>query len=123
MRMLQQGVLTLGIVLGGAAFASPGYAQDFDVGPRGYQVERYERDFDRGPGWDNRGPGWENRGGRGAIGRWEAISAARGAGLVDIEEVSRRGPHWVIEGSDRRGRDLTVTIHGWNGRVLNVRRY
>ncbi len=114
MRSLQYVVLSAVLVLGSASFASSGHAQSIEFDRGGVRVNPQERDYDRGYGWERDS---------GAIGRWDAIRAARSVGLVDVEGVSRSGPHWDIEGSDRRGRDMRVTVHGRNGRVIDIDRY
>jgi hypothetical protein len=114
MRSLRYFVVAAAVVLGSVSLGTPSQAQSIEVGPGGLRVSPYDRGYDRGYDWDR---------GRGAISRWDAIRAARNVGLIDVDEASRRGPHWVIEGSDRRGRDMRVTVHGWNGRVIDIDRY
>jgi hypothetical protein len=84
----------------GVALAVPAAAQGIQIGPGGVRVD---------PGIDG-------------VGRREAVRIARSEGLTDVDDVSRRGPRWFVEGSDRRGRDLTVVVDGRSGDVIDVRR-
>lgn len=51
----------------------------------------------------------------------QAVQIARGYGMVEVEEVERDDGGWEIEGRDRRGRQVEVTINR-DGRVTNVDR-
>jgi len=62
--------------------------------------------------------------GRGAgpqISEAQAVRIARGYGMVRVTEVERDDGGWEIEGRDRRGREVTVTINRL-GRVTKVER-
>jgi hypothetical protein len=79
--------------------------------------------------WDNGGdyaPGYDRGYQRGAydqgIGPREARRIARAAGMVQAWGVDRRGPVWVVEGSDRRGRALRVVVSARSGDIVNVDR-
>ena len=99
--------LIAGAVLGAGLglAAAPSSAQDIRIGPGGVQV----------------GPGF--RGDRGGdLSRGEAIRIARREGLVDVDDVGRRGPRLIVRGSDRRGDDITVVVDSRSGEVIDVRR-
>lgn len=51
----------------------------------------------------------------------QAVQIARGYGIVEVEEVERDDGGWEIEGRDRRGRNVEVTVNR-DGRVTNVDR-
>lgn len=72
---------------------------------------------DRGPGYGAYGR-YDDRG----IGPRQARRIARSVGLVDTYGVDRRGPVWVVEGADRRGRGLRVVISARSGDIVNVDR-
>ncbi len=73
--------------------------------------------------WDNGpGRGAYDRGAERSIGPREARRIARSAGMADTYGVDRRGPVWVVEGADRRGRGLRVTISARSGDIVNVDR-
>lgn len=78
-------------------------AQGIRIGPGGVQVD----------------PGF----GGNTVDRGEAVGIARRRGLVDVDRVSREGRRWVVEGSDRRGRDMEVEVDSRTGEVLSARRY
>ncbi len=58
---------------------------------------------------------------RGAVSREQAMEIARGYGIVRFEEVERDDGGWEIEGTDRRGREVEITINR-QGRVTSVQR-
>ncbi|MDP2356434.1 MAG: PepSY domain-containing protein [Beijerinckiaceae bacterium] len=100
-------ILTLAASLCCAGVA-PAAAQGVEFGPGGVRIDpgfRTERGYDRE-----------------MIGRGEAIRAARRAGLIDVEVAIQRGRTWQIEGSDRRGNEISVTVHARTGEVINVER-
>lgn len=127
MRTLRCLALAVAATLGAMNLAPSVHAQSVEIGPGGLRIDPYDRGYDRGyyPGYewdrDDRGRGWDRD--RRGTSRWEAIRAARLVGLIDVDGISRRGPHWVIEGSDRRGRDMRVTVHWRHGRVIDIDRY
>jgi len=55
--------------------------------------------------------------------RQGAVRAARSEGLDRIEEISTRGPHWVLKGFDRDRQDMTVVVDGRTNDVVAVRHY
>ena len=71
-----------------------------------------------GPGGVEIDPGF----GESEVSRREAIRIARSRGLADVESVSRQGRRWVVEGADRRGRDMEVVIHARTGEILDIQR-
>ena len=99
-QLLAAGVLATGLGLA----AAPALAQGISIGPGGVRVDdgRRDRDLD--------------------LSRGEAIRIARREGLVDVDNVDRRGPRLVVRGSDRRGDDLTVVVDSRSGDVVDVRR-
>lgn len=58
---------------------------------------------------------------RGAVTREQAIRIAQGYGIVRFEEVEADDGGWEIEGRDRQGRQVEVTINR-QGRVTSVER-
>ena len=58
---------------------------------------------------------------RGAVTRERAIEIARGYGVVRVEQVEQDDGGWEIEGRDRRGREVEITINR-QGRVTSVER-
>ena len=71
-----------------------------------------------GPGGVEIDPGF----GDSEVGRRDAIRIARSRGLADVESVYRQGRRWVVEGVDRRGRDMEVVIHARTGEILDIQR-
>ncbi len=51
----------------------------------------------------------------------QAVQIARGYGMVEIEEIERDDGGWEIEGRDRRGREVEISINR-DGRVTRVER-
>ena len=75
--------------------------------------------------WDNGGdyePGYQRGAYDQGIGPREARRIARSAGIVETFGVDRRGPVWIVEGADRRGRALRVTVSARSGDIVNVDR-
>lgn len=87
--------------------AAPAAAQDIRIGPGGVRVDPGYRDRDRGD-LD--------------LTRRDAIRIARRSGLVDVDDVDRRGPRFIVRGQDRRGDDITVVVDSRSGDVIDVRR-
>ena len=85
--------------------AAPATAQGIQIGPGGVRVD----------------PGYR-RGGDADLSRGEAVRIARREGLVDVDDVGRRGSRFVVRGSDRRGDEITVVVDGRSGDVVDVRR-
>lgn len=63
----------------------------------------------------------DDRNVRSRVGEAEAVRIARGYGMVRVTEVERDDGGWEIEGRDRRGREVKVTINRL-GRVTKVER-
>jgi hypothetical protein len=97
-------VSSLGLVSG------PSLAQGLSIGPGGVRVDPGYRRDDRGYRGDD------------DISRGDAVRIARRAGLVDLDNVGRRGPRFVVRGSDRRGDDITVIVDSRTGDVIDVAR-
>lgn len=112
MRSLHLSLMASALLVGLAS--APAFAQSLEFGRGGVRIDPGYRYYD-----DRRDFGRREFDG---IGRREAIRAARGAGLVEIEEVYQTGRVWRVEGVDRRGRDRTVVVHGRTGEVLSVTR-
>ncbi len=51
----------------------------------------------------------------------QAVQIARGYGMIEIEEIERDDGGWEIEGRDRRGREVEISINR-DGRVTRVER-
>mgnify|MGYP002779350642 CR=1 FL=1 len=83
----------------------PGHAQGIEIGPGGIRVD---------PGFDRSVPR--------EVDRRDAIRIARGLGMSEVDSVSRIPGRWRIEGVDRRGRDMGVTISRRTGEVIDVDR-
>ena len=95
-----------GLILAASlGLAVPAGAQDIRIGPGGVRV---------GPDYRDRGDIDLNRG--------DAVRIARRNGLVDVDVVDRRGPRFVVRGSDQRGDDITVVVDSRSGDVIDVRR-
>jgi hypothetical protein len=61
------------------------------------------------------------RGGALRVSEAQAVRIARGYGMVRVTEVERDDGGWEVEGRDRRGREVKVTINRL-GRVTKVER-
>jgi hypothetical protein len=83
-----------------AGTTAPAVAQGIEIGSGGVHVET----------------------GRDRVSRGEAVGIARREGLRDVDDVSRRGPLWRIEGQDRRGSEMTVAVDARTGEVRRVSR-
>jgi hypothetical protein len=97
------------IVLGVAGISAPALSQGIEFGPNGVRLN------------DGRDNGRYNRDDDDGITQREAIRIARSEGLRDVDNVSERRRSFRVEGSDRRGRDITVDVDKFNGNVLSVR--
>ncbi len=96
---------------------SGAYAQTLEIGPGGVRVDPAPRDDRRGPSRDDRrGPAP-----RAEVTQGEATRIARRQGMVEVEAVTAAGPRWRVEGTDRRGREMRVTIDRRTGEVLQAR--
>ncbi len=117
-------ILTATAVLAAGLFAAGGaMAQGVIIDEGGVRVVPQTREVPPPGGWQrgpDRGPdyGADDRG----IGPREARRIARDAGLVSAYGVDRRGPVWVVDGADRRGRAIRVTISARSGDIVNVDR-
>ncbi len=118
-------MLTASAVLAAGLFAAGGaMAQSVMIDQNGVQIVPQGREVAPPQGrWDNgpgRGPdqGAYDRG----IGPREARRIARDVGLVNAYGVDRHGPVWVVDGADRRGRGIRVTISARSGDIVNVDR-
>ena len=58
---------------------------------------------------------------RGTVTREQAIRIAQGYGIVRFEELEQDDGGWEIEGRDRQGREVEITINR-QGRVTSVER-
>jgi hypothetical protein len=63
----------------------------------------------------------DDRNVRSRVSEAQAVRIARGYGMVRVTEVERDDGGWEIEGRDRRGREVKVTINRL-GRVTKVER-
>jgi hypothetical protein len=92
------------------AAGGPALAQGIEFGPGGVRIDRGED-----------GGRYRDRGD--VVSRGEAIRIARDEGLRDVDDVSRRGWRWIVDGNDRRGRDIRVTVDARSGNVIDVERF
>ena len=97
-----------------AALASPAAAQGITIGPDGIQVEE-----PRGKS-DNRRDDSRRGGDSREITEREAIRIAKGEGLRDVDDISRTRSTYTLDGTDRRGRDITVVIDRRSGEVISA---
>ena len=100
--LLAAGVLMTGIGLSAGSVS----AQGISIGPGGVRVD----------------PDGRGRRGNDDLSRGDAVRIARREGLVDVDNVDRRGPRLIIRGSDRRGDDISVVVDSRSGDVIDVRR-
>ncbi|GBU17069.1 MULTISPECIES: PepSY domain-containing protein [Methylobacterium] len=103
---MRKTILAAVLAAAGAAAAMPAAAQGISIGPGGVRVD----------------PGYRGDRGDADLTRGDAVRIARREGLVDVDNVGRRGPRFVVEGSDRRGNDITVVVDSRSGEVIDVRR-
>jgi uncharacterized membrane protein YkoI len=84
------------------------FAQSIQLGPDGVRIiepdQRDRRDRDR----------------RYEISERQAVRIARAEGVRTVDEVRRTRSRYVIEGLDRRGRDIEVSVDRRTGDVLSV---
>lgn len=94
------------------AVAMPAFAQGIEIGRGGVRVvpDRPPPDYER-----------RDRRDRDFIGRRAAIRIARSEGLRDVDNVHEGRHSYVVDGTDRRGRDISVRIDAFTGQVLSVR--
>lgn len=89
---------------------APAFAQGIEFGPGGVRIDR----GDEGGRYRDRAD---------FVSRGEAVRIARDEGLRDVDDVSRRGWRWIVDGNDRRGRDIRVTVDARSGNVIDVERF
>jgi uncharacterized membrane protein YkoI len=104
-----------------ATLVSPAAAQGITIGPNGIQVEELRgnsRDGDDAvvDRRDDNRRGGDSR----EITEREAIRIAKGEGLRDVDDISRTRSTYTLDGSDRRGRDITVVIDRRSGEVISA---
>lgn len=110
-----------------SCLAAPASAQQLLIGPNGVTVveprdnPRFERGPDRRDDRRDRGPDRRDRRDRSELSEREAVRIARREGVRDVDRVSSRRSTYRVEGIDRRGRDIEVTIDRRSGDVLSVR--
>ena len=97
-----------------AALVAPAAAQGITIGPDGIQVEE-----PRGNS-NNRRDDSRRDGDIREITEREAIRIAKGEGLRDVEDISRTRATYTLDGTDRRGRDITVVIDRRSGEVISA---
>ena len=115
-------ILTASAMLAAGLFAAGGaLAQGVIIDQNGLRVVPESREVPPPPGRWDRGPDY-GAPQQGGIGPRDARRIARSAGVVDTYGVDRRGPVWVVVGSDRRGRDIRVTISARSGDIMDVDR-
>lgn len=91
-----------------ALTASPQtFAQSIEIGPDGLKLKQP----------DSTGEAETTR--RGIDDR-EAVRIARHEGLRQVDSVRRRGSAYIVEGADRRGNDMRVSIDRRSGEVISV---
>jgi len=104
------------VIIGAAALMTltavpPTFAQSIQLGPNGVRLVEPER-MDRR---DRR-----DRDSRDEIGERQAVRIARSEGVRTVDEVRRTRSRYVIEGVDRRGNDIEVSVDRRTGDVLSV---
>jgi hypothetical protein len=91
-----------------AVTASPQtFAQSLEIGPDGLRLHETDRRSE---------PDTVRRG----ISDREAVRIARHEGLRQVENVRRRGSAYVVDGMDRRGNDMRVSVDRRTGEVISV---
>lgn len=86
--------------------APQAFAQSIQIGPDGVRLQepQPERDYRRFSDISER----------------EAVRIARSEGLRDVDDVRRTRSRFVVEGIDRRGNDMRVSVDRRTGDVLSV---
>lgn len=107
--MLKKFVITGAAVLMGLTAVPQTFAQSLQIGPGGVRLvepERRER-------MDRRREVRE-------IDERQAVRIARSEGVRSVDEVKRTRSRYVIEGLDRRGNDIEVSVDRRTGEVISV---
>jgi len=86
------------------------FAQSIQLGPDGVRIVEPDR-MDRRDRRDRD---------RREISERQAVRIARAEGVRTVDEVKRTRSRYVIEGLDRRGRDIEVSVDRRTGDVLSV---
>lgn len=87
------------------------FAQSIELGPNGVRLVEPER-------MDRRDRRERDR--RDEIGERQAIRIAKSEGVRTVDEVRKTRSRYVVEGLDRRGNDIEVSIDRRNGDVISV---
>lgn len=94
------------------AVAAPAAAQGISIGPNGVRVED-PRDTQRSDRNDRRASS--------EVTEREAVRSAKREGVREVEDVRRTKSSYKVEGTDRSGDDIAVTVDRQTGDVLSVR--
>ncbi|UXN62189.1 PepSY domain-containing protein [Phyllobacterium zundukense] len=99
-------LLIVGATALAAMTSAPSFAQSIQIGPDGVRLQepRPERDYRRFSDISER----------------EAVRIARSEGLRDVDDVRRTRSRFVVEGIDRRGNDIRVSVDRRTGDVISV---
>lgn len=86
--------------------AAPSFAQSLEIGPGGVRLVE---------------PGAERPMRRGMdISEREAVRIARAEGLRNVDNIDRTRSRFIVEGTDRRGNDVRVSVDRRTGEVISV---
>lgn len=99
------------VIIGAAALMTltavpPTFAQTIELGPNGVRLREPDR--------------MDRRDRRDEIGERQAVRIARSEGVRTVDEVRRTRSRYVIQGMDRRGNDIEVSVDRRTGDVLSV---
>ncbi|MGN8021803.1 PepSY domain-containing protein [Phyllobacterium sp. 22229] len=85
---------------------APSLAQSLEIGPGGVRLvePRVERPMRRGMDISER----------------EAVRIARAEGLRNVDNIDRTRSRFIVEGTDRRGNDIRVSVDRRTGDVISV---
>lgn len=86
--------------------AVPSFAQSLEIGPGGVRLiePQPERSYRR----------------ISSISERTAVRIARSEGLRDVDDIRRTRSRFIVEGTDYRGDDISVSIDRRNGDVISV---
>ncbi|QND53275.1 PepSY domain-containing protein [Phyllobacterium sp. 628] len=85
---------------------APSFSQSLQIGPDGVRLvePRVDRPMRRGMDISER----------------EAVRVARSEGLRSVDNVDRTRSRFIVEGTDRRGNDMRVSVDRRTGEVISV---
>lgn len=99
------------VIIGAATLVTPTvapqtFAQSIELGPNGLRLREPERERP-----DRRVMEIDER---------QAVRIARSEGLRNVDDVRRTRSRYVVEGTDRRGNDIRVSVDRRTGDVISV---